>query len=176
LRSDGHLTDAIAAAGGLADDNGALPDARVSDAAGQVTTISLQQLLRQGQTQLDRPLTEGSVVYVPGTMHFLVDVSGAVDHPGDVQVSEGDRISVAIAKAGNSANAQSDLNNIKLIRVSATGAQTTQTINLYQAINEGDQTADVTLRKGDIVYVPQAKSKSQWAQSPLLYLLTRLIP
>jgi polysaccharide biosynthesis/export protein len=176
LRSDGRLTDAIAAAGGLAEENGSLPDARVSDSAGQVSTVSLQQLLRQGQTALDKPLGEGSVVYVPGATHFTVDVSGAVDHPGDVQVSDGDRLSVAIAKAGNSANAQSDLNHIKLIRVNAAGAETTQDVNLYQAINEGDSSADVSLKKGDIVYVPQAKSKSQWAQSPLLYFLTRLVP
>jgi len=176
LRSDGRLSDAIAAAGGLAEDNGALPDARVSDATGQVSVVSLQQLFRQGQTALDRPLAEGSVVYVPGTTHFVVDVSGAVDHPGDVQVSEGDRLSVAIAKAGNSANSQSDLNHIKLIRTDAAGVQSTQEINLYRAINEGDQSADVSLRKGDVVYVPQAKAKNSWAQSPLLYLLTRLIP
>jgi polysaccharide export outer membrane protein len=62
LRSDGRVTDAIAAAGGLADENGAFPDARVSNAAGQVNTVSLQQLLRQGQTQLDEPLAEGSIV------------------------------------------------------------------------------------------------------------------
>lgn len=176
LRSDGKVTDAIAAAGGLATDNGAYPDARISTAAGQVSTVSLQQLLRQGQTQLDEPLGEGSVVYVPGATHFLVDVSGAVDHPGDVQVSEGDRISMAIAKAGNSANAQSDLNHIKLIRNGPDGRQTTQEINLYLAINDGDSAADVALKKGDVVYVPQSKSKSQWAQSPLLYLLTRLVP
>jgi polysaccharide export outer membrane protein len=176
LRSDGRITDAIAAAGGLADENGAFPDARVSNAAGQVTTVSLQQLLRQGQTSLDQPLSEGSVVYVPGATHFLVDVSGAVDHPGDVQVSEGDHISMAIAKAGNSANAQSDLNHIRLIREGPDGKQTEQEINLYLAINDGDSQADVALKKGDVIYVPQSKSKSQWAQSPLLYLLTRLIP
>ena len=176
LRSDGRITDAIAAAGGIADENGAFPDARISNAAGQVTTVSLQQLLRQGQTSLDLPLAEGSVVYVPGATHFVVDVSGAVDHPGDVQVSEGDRISMAIAKAGNSANAQSDLNHIRLIREGPNGQQTEQEINLYLAINDGDSAADVALKKGDVIYVPQSKGKSQLAGTGLLYLLTRLIP
>jgi polysaccharide export outer membrane protein len=176
LRSDGKVTDAIAAAGGIADENGAYPDARVSNAQGQVSTVSLQLLLRQGQTALDLPLSEGSVVYVPGATHFLVDVSGAVDHPGDVQVSEGDRVSMAIAKAGNSANAQSDLNHIRLIRTGPDGQQTTQEINLYLAINDGDSQADVSLKKGDVIYVPQSKAKGQWAGTGLLYLLTRLIP
>jgi polysaccharide biosynthesis/export protein len=176
LRSDGRVTDAIAAAGGIADENGELPDARVANAAGQVTMVSLQQLLREGQTALDQPLSEGSVVYVPGATHFTVDVSGAVDHPGDVQVSEGDRLSMAIAKAGDSANAQSDLNHIRLIRNGPNGTQTVQEINLYLAINDGDSQEDVSLKKGDVIYVPQSRTKSNVAGTGLLYLLTRLIP
>ncbi len=51
LRSDAHLSDAIAAAGGLAEDvDGAYPQARVSNPAGAVSEISLQKLLRQGDT------------------------------------------------------------------------------------------------------------------------------
>jgi polysaccharide export outer membrane protein len=179
LRSDAKLTDAIAAAGGLADVNGAFPDARIADADGNVTTVSLQNLLQRGNTSLDVALAEGSVVYVPGPIAFTVDVAGAVDHPGDVRVSEGDHLSVAIAKAGDSQNAQSDLNHIRLIRSGADGKQTTTEINLYQALVKGDQNVDVALQKGDVIYVPQATKKSDMFGgfgSGLLYILTRLIP
>jgi polysaccharide biosynthesis/export protein len=179
LRSDAKLTDAIAAAGGIADTNGAFPEARIADANGKVTTVSLQNLLQRGDTSLDVHLSEGSVVYVPGPIPITVDVSGAVDHPGDVQLHEGDRLSMAIAKAGNSQNAQSDLNHIRLVRTGADGVETTTQVNLYQALKGGDLSADPVLQKGDVVYVPQAVKHSDLfggLGGGLLYLLTTLIP
>jgi polysaccharide export outer membrane protein len=178
LRSDAKLTDAIAAAGGIVNVNGAFPDARVADAGGKVTVVSLQNLLQRGDTSVDVPLQEGSVVYVPGPIHFMVDVSGAVDHPGDVQVNEGDRLSVAIAKAGNSQNSQADLNRIRLVRNGPNGSQT-QEINLYRALNDHDASADVALEKGDVIYVPQAAKHSDifgGFASGLLFLVTHIIP
>ncbi|MGC1381247.1 MAG: polysaccharide biosynthesis/export family protein [Candidatus Baltobacteraceae bacterium] len=179
LRSDAKLTDAIAAAGGLASVNGAFPDARIADSNGKVTVVSLQGLLQRGDTALDTVLSEGSVVYVPGPIAFTVDVAGAVDHPGDVQVNEGDHLSVAIARAGDSQGAQSDLDHIRLIRTGPDGHQTTQQIDLYQALNAGNQSADVALQKGDVIYVPQAGKHSDLfggLGTGLLYILTRLIP
>ncbi|MGB8964294.1 MAG: polysaccharide biosynthesis/export family protein [Candidatus Cybelea sp.] len=179
LRSDAKLTDAIAAAGGIANANGAFPDARVADSNGKVTVVSLQALLQRGDTSQDIRLGEGSVVYVPGPIHFTVDVAGAVDHPGDVQVNEGDRLSVAIARAGNSQNAQADLNHIRIIRTAPNGTQTTSEVNLYLALKGGDESADVALEKGDVIYVPQASKHTDifgGIGDGLLYILTHFIP
>jgi polysaccharide biosynthesis/export protein len=177
LRSDAHLTDALAAAGGFANTNGAFPEARVSDAQGNVTKVSLEMLLQKGDTSLDRPLSEGSVVYVPGPVQFTVDVTGAVDHPGDIQVNEGDHLSVAIAKAGDSQNAHSDLNHIRVIHTADDGKQTTTEVNLYQALKAGDEQADVALTKGDVIYVPEAyQHRPSDVVTGLLYILTRFIP
>jgi polysaccharide biosynthesis/export protein len=179
LRSDAKLTDAIAAAGGIAVINGALPDARVADRDGKVNVVSLQNLLQRGDTSLDVHLDEGSVVYVPGPIPFTVEVSGAVDHPGDIEVNEGDRLSVAIAKAGNSQNAQADLNHIRLIRTAPNGTQTTTQINLYEALKGQNPGADVALEKGDVIYVPQASKHSDifgGIGDGLLFLLTHIIP
>jgi len=176
LRSDGRLSDAIAAAGGLVDSNGAYPLARVSDPTGKITQVSLQDLLRQGKVNLDESLSEGSVVYVPGPIQMTVHVTGAVDRPGYIQVNEGDRLAVAVAKAGNSANAQADLNHVRVIRRDSKGQPQTMEINLYKALQNGDETADVALQKDDVIFVPQARKKSDFLQSPLIYLLTRLIP
>ncbi len=177
LRSDAKVTDAIAAAGGIANQDGPLPDARVSDSVGNVETVSLQKLLHDGDTALDRPLGEGSVVYVPGATLMNVVVNGAVDHPGQVQVSEGDRLSMAIAKAGNSSNSNADLNNIRVMRTGPDGKPQQYTVNLYEALEKGDTNADLVLQKGDEVYVPQArKGTNLWANGGILYLLSRLIP
>ncbi len=173
LRSGARLTDAIAAAGGIADVNGDLPVARISDAQGDVRTVSLEELLHRGDVALDAPLSEGSVVYVPGPVMINVVVTGAVDHPGDIAVAEGDRLSMAIAKAGNSASSNADLNRIRVMRTSADGKTHEYTVNLYQALEHNDEAADITLHKGDVVYVPQARAKMNF-DSPLLYLLGRL--
>jgi polysaccharide biosynthesis/export protein len=176
LPSDGRLTDAIAAAGGLGVTNGAFPDARVSDAQGNVTTVSLQRLLQSGDVSLDRRLGEGSVVYVPGPIAFTIDVTGAVDHPGDVQLNEGDHLSEAIAKAGDSSGAHSDLNHVRVIHTASDGKQTTSEYNLYDALKNGDQNADPAMRKGDVVFVPEAYQHRTDFMSGLFYVLTRIIP
>jgi polysaccharide export outer membrane protein len=177
LRSDAHLSDAIAAAGGLVDQDGKYPEARISDPAGHVQNVSLQGLLRNGNTALDTRLSEGDVVYVPGPVQFYVNVTGAVDHPGPTQINQGDGLAVAIAKAGDSVAAQSDLNHVRLIRTGPDGKETTQEIDLYQALQSNDQQANVALQKGDTIYVPQAKQRhTDTFLSGLFYVLSRFIP
>jgi polysaccharide export outer membrane protein len=176
LRSGGRLSDAIASAGGLASVDGPMPDARISNASGpSVRSVSLQQLLHDGNDALDDQLSEGDVVYVPGPTTFNVAVMGAVDHPGQEQVAQGDRLSMAIAKAGNSAAANADLNRIRIVRTQPDGSQTTTEVNLYDALEHQDLRADVALQKGDVIYVPSAKRKSDLL-NPLVYLLGRFIP
>ncbi|MFN2448949.1 MAG: polysaccharide biosynthesis/export family protein [Candidatus Baltobacteraceae bacterium] len=177
LRSDARLSDAIAAAGGLSDQDGNYPLARISEPNGGISQVSLQKLLRQGDTTSDQRLGEGDVVYVPGPVQFFVNVTGAVDHPGPIQVNQGDGLAVAIAKAGNSANAQSDLNHVRLIRTGPDGKQVNQEINLYTALQSNDKAANVALEKGDTIYVPQTRQKSSGTLfTGLLYVLSRLIP
>jgi polysaccharide export outer membrane protein len=177
LRSDARLSDAIAAAGGLNDINGTYPVARVSTPDGKVSQVSLQKLLRSGDTALDEPLSEGDVVYVPGPVQFYVNVTGAVDHPGAIQVDQGDTLAIAIAKAGNSANSQADLNHVRLIRTGPDGKEITQTINLYQTLQGNDPAANVALQKGDTIFVPQAKQHhNDSILTGLLYVLSRFIP
>jgi polysaccharide biosynthesis/export protein len=177
LRSDARVSDAIAAAGGLAEVNGELQEARVSDEQGDVSHVSLQQLLHDGDVGLDSSLTEGDVVYVPGPTLIKVTVNGAVDHPGVIEIPEGDKVSMAIAQAGNSNAANSDLNNVRVIRQMPDGKTQEFTINLYQALEHGDSNTDIALQKNDEVYVPQMKSKAGGllANSGILYILGRLL-
>jgi polysaccharide export outer membrane protein len=178
LNSNARLTDAIAAAGGVADVNGALPIARISNPQGDITQVPLQQLLHNGDVALDRPLADGDVVYVPGPTMINVVVTGAVDHPGEIQVAQGDKLSMAIAKAGNSASSNADLNNIRVLRTGPNGHQHVYTVDLYKALEDGDGSADIALKKNDTIFVPQMKQKvngSVFANSSLLYILGRLL-
>lgn len=156
LPYNSHVTDAVAAAGGIGPTNGDYPVARISDTSG-VRDASLQDILRNGDAAGDVVLNDKSVVYVPSPVTFNVEVVGAVDKPGEVAISQGDRLSTAIAKAGNSASAGADLNDIRVTRDLGNGQTKVFKINLYDELQHGDTASDVVLQKNDVVYVPQAK-------------------
>jgi polysaccharide biosynthesis/export protein len=151
-----HVTDAIAAAGGMGPTNGELPVARVSDSQG-VRDAPLQAVLRQGDTKADALLGDNAIVYVPSPLTFNVEVVGAVDKPGEVSLNEGDHLSAAIAKAGNSQGANADLNAIRVTRNLGNGQTKVFNVNLYNELQHGDVASDIVLQKNDVVYVPQAK-------------------
>lgn len=156
LAYNSHVTDAIAAAGGMGPTNGDYPEARVSDASG-VRDASLQAILRRGEASADVVLANNAVVYVPSPITFNIEVVGAVDKPGEVSISQGDRLSTAIAKAGNSSASNADLNAIRVTRDVGNGQTKVYNINLYNALQKGDKSQDIELQKSDVVYVPVAK-------------------
>jgi polysaccharide biosynthesis/export protein len=172
VRSGARLSDAIAAAGGLGTTNGDYPKARVTEDNGVNHEVSLQELLVEGKSNLNVALSNNAIVYIEGPLPIQIEVVGAVDHPGYYQVHQGDRLSVAIAEAGTSANAKSDLNHVTISRDIA-GKPEKEQVNMYQALQGGDRAhSDPVLQKDDVVYVPQAKQTN--AFNPI-YLIENLI-
>ena len=162
--SQSMLTDAIAAAGGIGPVDGPYPDARIAEPSGtSVDPVSLEKLLHSGDTSVNVPLRDGQVVYIPSPVTFNVYVAGAVDHPGQVEVNQGDDAAIAVIKAGNSNTAQGDLNNVTVTRVAPDGQKKQYTINLYNVLEPGGHAQDVALQKGDIVYVPQIAQRKHSA-------------
>jgi polysaccharide export outer membrane protein len=151
-----RLTDAIAAAGGLGPVDGEFPPARLEAPEGTTSTVSLQKLLHDGDETQNVTLESGETVYVPSPSIFTVVVSGAVDKPGDVELHEGDDVAMAVARAGASTNQNPDLNRVSVTRTGPDGKATTQLINLYPILKDGDLSHDIRLQKGDLVFVPQA--------------------
>ncbi|MGD0474504.1 MAG: polysaccharide biosynthesis/export family protein [Candidatus Velthaea sp.] len=176
LPSRSRLTDAIASAGGLGTTDGNFPDARLATAHGDVKQVSLQKLLHDGDTTQNVPLADEMTVYVPSPLTLQVQVLGAVDKPGDVLVHQGDRLSMAIARAGTGANANADLNHIQVRRIDADGKPQTMNVNLYEVLKSGDLTRDPILEKNDLVYVPQSAGHSDKVSGPasLLYSISHL--
>jgi polysaccharide biosynthesis/export protein len=168
-----RVTDALAAAGGLGPVSGPLPPARVS-VHDVVHEVSLDALLRKGDLSADLPLADASAVYVPAPVTIRVRVLGAVDHPGDVEVNQGDRLAVAVAKAGNSTNSSADLNHIKVTRVPPGGTPTVVEVNLYRALQDGDLSTDLVLLPDDVVFIPEAKKKVD-GFSMILGVIRRLV-
>jgi polysaccharide export outer membrane protein len=174
LPSDSHLTDAIAAAGGLGPTNGAFPAARISVGTQGVQNVSLEKLLHDGDVSLNIPLRNDTVVYIPSPATIRVRIIGAVDRPGELEIGEGDHLSLAIAKAGTSTNSNADLNHIHITRAQANGKVSTSEVNLYRELQQGDLRADPVLQKDDVVFVPQSRHNGGDVGSGALGLLRRL--
>ena len=154
-------SDALAAAGGLGPVDGPFPIARIADSNGNVTQVNLQKLLHDGDTSVDVRLDNNSTVYVPAPLTFRVSVFGSVDHPGDVLLSEGDRLAMAVAKAGADATLNPDLSHVHVSRTGPNGT-VKYDVNLLKELESGDISGDFIMQKGDVVYVPQAKKS--WGQ------------
>ncbi len=173
LRPNARLIDAIAAAGGLGTTNGPYPDVRIASSKGETRIVSLEQLLRKGQLDDNVSVDDGTAVYVGGPTTFRVTVLGAVDHPGEIDVNEGDRLTLALARAGNSAGSRADLNHIRLQRMVG-GSLQFQEINLYRTLEGGHLGSDVVLERGDVIFVPSSPNRSSSDATSLLGLLGRL--
>ncbi len=175
LAPGARLSDAIAAAGGMDTSiNGEYPVARIALQDGTTYHISLDKLLRGGDPDRDIRLTDRAAVYVPGPATFDIKVLGAVNHPGVLSLNEGDRLSIAIAKAGNDASSQADLTRVVVTRTEDDGKTASHPVDLYQALEKGDARFDPRMRKGDTVYVPIAK-QSHGNLTNAVFLLTRLL-
>jgi len=161
MRGGSHVTDAIAAAAGVATTSSELPPARISQ-DGTMTNVSLQKLIHDGDVSQNVELSDNAIVYVTGAETIRVQVLGAVTRPGNVEVNEGDRLSMALARAGAEAAAKPDLNRVYLTRVDPATGKTMPSyqIDLYQALQKGDQRYDPILRKDDKIYVPEARTIS----------------
>lgn len=175
LDAPARLSDALAAAGGMNPTvAGPYPVARIAEPDGTTDHISLEELLRGGDPTRDVVLSEGAAVYVPGPTTFEVTVLGAVDHPGTVTLNAGDRLSIAIAKAGDDGASGADLNRILVTRTESDGTSASHPVDLYQSLEKGDTRFDPLMRKGDVVYVPIAK-KGGSNMTNALFLLSHLL-
>lgn len=175
MRSGSHVSDAIAAAAGISMLNGDYPSARISQ-DGAVENVSLQKLLHDGDATQNVELADNAIVYVTGAETIHVQVLGAVTRPGNVEVNEGDRLSMALARAGAEAAARPDLNRVYLTRIDPATGKTLPSyrIDFYQSVQNGDQRFDPILRKDDKIYVPEARSVSP-AMIGVLGALGRLL-
>lgn len=106
-----------------------------------------------------------------------IKILGAVDHGGQLELQDGDRLADALAKAGISPYSYADLNHITLNRI-VDGVPRVYNFNLYNLLLNGDYSADPVLQPGDIVYVPKARqvNLANWTNLPFaLYYLYLLV-
>ncbi|GEM_PF-476521 len=164
MRSGSRLSDALAAGGGVATIGARPATARVQQSDGSMQTANVTKLLRDGDPGQNLDLEEGAYVYVSGAETIRVQVLGSVSRPGNVEVNEGDHLSMALARAGAEAASRPDLSRVHLTRTDPkTGATQAYEINFFLAMEKGDQRYDPQLQVNDKVWIPEARQLSPGA-------------
>ena len=156
LLGKGSLLDALAQAGGLAEDASEIAYVTRRDEAGNEKSvqIDLDLLLDKGQSDLNIPIQMGDVVYVPEA--GVVYVDGAVNKPGSFPLEDDMTVSKAVSAAGG-LNDVAQASDIKLVR-NVNGQIQITPIDL-ELIHAGSQ-ADIELQDQDVVVVGKSGIKS----------------
>jgi polysaccharide export outer membrane protein len=174
VRSGARVADAIAAASGVGT-TGAYPIAKVQQTDGTLTPVNLQKLLHDGDATQNIELDDNAIIYVTGAETIRVQVLGAVSRPGNVEVNKGDHLSMAVARAGAESASRPDLNRIFITRKDqVTGHTMSYRVNLYQALENGDDRFDPMLLQDDKIFVPEARGISP-VSIGILGILGRLL-
>lgn len=117
----------------------------------KVLFVDLKGLLDSGSPLADLRLRRDDVVYVPSVMDRYVSVLGQVQHPGAFQLETNTTLPKLLAQAGGLADAAGTNPGIRVISPS-TGV--TRTIS-FKTIMQPTP-LDLTLKPGDIVFIPKS--------------------
>jgi polysaccharide export outer membrane protein len=141
-----HVSDLLVRAGGLVDTS--TPKAELwRDVGGvrQVIAVDLERM-GAGDKEADLELLPGDHLEVPPALQIFVD--GHVQKPGQLVFREGMTVTQAIAAAGGTSSTALTT-KVKVIR-----GDDQSLLNLKRVLKGQD--ADVMLRPGDHVYVPES--------------------
>lgn len=118
----------------------------------QTITIDLNRLLLDGDTNLNIPIQNGDVVFVPFAQSAYV--IGSVTKPGNVLLQSNMTLTRAISLCqGKQINLAS--NYVTVLRVGSNGKREVIPVDLSQVLKGQEQ--DVLLKPNDIVYVHESK-------------------
>jgi polysaccharide export outer membrane protein len=118
----------------------------------QVMTVQLRSLIESGNAMADLRLRRDDVVYVPDPMERFVSVLGEVGHPGAVPLLSNSTLPRVLADAGGITEKAGGSPKVVIVDPS-TG--TKRTIEFKDLLNPA-KLFEVTLKPGDIIFVPQS--------------------
>jgi polysaccharide export outer membrane protein len=148
--------EAITRAGGPAQ-NANLNNVSVRRKDGRAVSLDLFKAIQQGNPEQDFILDDGDVVFVPtfDKTQNRVYVFGEVKTPGTYEFTGSKmRLFDAIAEAGG-ATIFASTSNTKVVRGDPIAPEIISA-NLKNLVEEGDQSQNVLLASGDLVYVPRS--------------------
>ncbi len=118
----------------------------------KVMFVDLKKLLDSGSPLADMRLRRDDIVYIPSTADRFVSVLGQVVHPGAFQLEDSSTLRRLIAQAGGITDMAGENPGIRVISPS-TGA--TRIVPMKTLLQPAP--LDLTLKPGDIIYIPKSK-------------------
>jgi polysaccharide export outer membrane protein len=118
----------------------------------QVVWVDLRELLHSGNSLANLRLRRDDVVYVPSALERFVSVLGEVQHPGAVPLTHASTLASVIAEAGGITDHAGNDPHIQIVDT-ATG--TSRVLN-YKDLMNPVKSLEITLKPGDIVYIPKS--------------------
>jgi polysaccharide export outer membrane protein len=149
------VVEAVAMAGG-AQPKAALTAVKVKRADGSIIPLDLFKVMVKGEITESYQVSSGDLIVLPQSIARIA-VLGAVQKPGYYDIEDGaiTKLSDAVAMAGGTAK-HARIAEIGVIRQN-NGKQQRIIINLDSILRQGKTDQDITIKNGDIIYIPDAK-------------------
>jgi polysaccharide export outer membrane protein len=144
-RNDFTLLEAISAAGGITSDAYLGGAYVVRD--GKVLLVNFLELIEKGDTEENIPLLPGDLVYIPDNKEQQVFVLGEVNNQSAIPIRERLTLLEAVAGAGGFTR-QANRKSILVMRGNLSQPEVMK-VNAERL----DLTANIPLKRGDIIYV-----------------------
>jgi len=132
----------------------------------QVVWVELRAMMDAGNALADLRLRRDDVVYVPSTSERFVSVLGEVQHPGAIPLAFNSTLASMLAQAGGITNQAGSNPHIQIVDPASGTSRVFSMKDMLDPI----KSRELTLRPGEIIYVP----KSGFGRAT--YVLERLSP
>lgn len=116
----------------------------------QVLWVQLKELIDSGNPLADLRLRRDDVIYIPDPSERFVSVLGAVEHPGAVPLMSNSTLASVIAAVGGVSDKAGSKPRVQIVDPSS---GTSRMVAFDDLINP-NKSLEVTLKPGEIVYVP----------------------
>ncbi|HEY1987259.1 MAG TPA: polysaccharide biosynthesis/export family protein [Terracidiphilus sp.] len=132
----------------------------------QVMWVDLKTLIESGNPLADLRLRRDDVIYVPNMAERFVSVLGEVQHAGAIPLTTNSTLPGVIAMAGGTTERAGNNPHVQVVDPAA---GTSRVVSMKELLNPA-KSLEITLRPGEIIYVPQS------GVYRATYLLERLSP
>ncbi len=118
----------------------------------QVVWVELRALMESGNAMADLRLRRDDVVYVPSISERFVSVLGEVQHPGAIPLAHNSTVASLLAQAGGLTDHAGNNAHIQIVDPASGGSR----VLTFKQVLDPAKSLEVTLRPGDILYVPKS--------------------
>ena len=151
------LLHLISQAGGLTNDAGdeIIIIRKLQDGTNTSFRIPIDNLILEGDTELNIPLEPDDIVNIPADKAVFVYIFGQVRNPGALEVKKSNMPTLlrAIAQAGGFTDRASK-SGVIIKRIDQEGKETQIKVNVKDIIK--GKRKDIPLKENDLVYVPES--------------------